>query len=708
MQLTLQYPFWYFLLCILAGTLGAFALYYRDKQFKDLGASFKKMIWLMAAIRFLLISFLAFLLLSPLIRSLTNRIEKPIVVVLQDNSQSVKVNWKNDDSLKYSQQVRDFENQLSKDYEVKNYSFGSSLNEGLSFYYQEKTTNISAALDEIVNDFTNQNLGAIILATDGIYNEGSNPDYLTSKLKAPVYTIGLGDTAIKRDLILTNVYFNRTVFLGDYFPIKEEWLAQFCPNEKTTATLKEILAGNEKIIDTKAISIEGNDDRGSNDFLIKAEDPGLKHYRISLSAITNEASAINNVKDIFIEVVEKKEKILIVANAPHPDVAALKQTIEQNRNYAVDVSIGSDFKGNVKDYSLIIFHQLPSSGNPIQSLLDQIHAQKKSVLFILGAQSNLSMFSSAQTMLAVTGSNGSTSEALPVFANEFTLFTIPEILKQNLNAFPPLITPFGDYKPSAGAAVLFNQKIGTVPTKYPLIVFQQDLDGRSAVIAGEGLWRWRMWDYLQHNNQDAFNSLISAMVQYLAVRADERQFRVRLEKEQLGNGSRNFSESESVIFNAELLNESNELINTPDVSLTIKDEEGKEFPFIFSKTGNAYSLNAGYFSQGNYSWFSKTKFNNKDFTAAGSFSVTPTQLEFVNTRADHQLLYSLSEKTGGKLFYPSQLNDLAKAIKDKQEIKPVLYSTTRTEPLINQRWLLLPLLLLFAMEWGIRKFNGGY
>jgi hypothetical protein len=79
-----------------------------------------------------------------------------------------------------------------------------------------------------------------------------------------------------------------------------------------------------------------------------------------------------------------------------------------------------------------------------------------------------------------------------------------------------------------------------------------------------------------------------------------------------------------------------------------------------------------------------------------------------NTRADHQLLYSLSEKTGGKLFYPSQMSDLAKAIETKEEIKPVLYSTTRTEPLINLRWLLIPLLLLFALEWGIRKFNGGY
>ncbi len=41
--------------------------------------------------------------------------------------------------------------------------------------------------------------------------------------------LGLGDTAMKRDLILSDVYYNRTVFLGDYFPVKAEWHAPVLP-----------------------------------------------------------------------------------------------------------------------------------------------------------------------------------------------------------------------------------------------------------------------------------------------------------------------------------------------------------------------------------------------------------------------------------------------------------------------------------------------
>ncbi len=696
------------MLCIALGAGCSLLLYYKDKQFRELGAPFRKWIVVLSVLRFLSVTFLAFLLLSPLIRTSTTRIEKPIVVLLQDNSQSIGINEKSGDSAKYVQQISNLVKNLSAKFDVKTYSFGSSLNDALQFSFADKTTNISASLDQVSNIYTNQNLGAVILATDGIYNEGSNPAFVNNGLHAPVYTIGLGDTTEKRDLIISNIYYNRTVFIGDYFPLKAEWHAQFCSGEKSTITLRELTQGPEKVIDSKPVSIEGSDDRGSNDFVIKADQPGLKHYRIALAGLPNEASAANNVKDVFVEVQEKKEKVLILAAAPHPDIAALKQSIEESKNYKVDVNIGNEFNGSLKDYSLVVFDQLPSSGNPVQSMLDQIRKQKKSVLFILGAQSNISMFNNAQQMLAVQGNNGSTTDALPLVNADFTLFTLPEVVRQNLAALPPLQSPFGDYKLSPGAVALFNQKIGNITTRYPLILFQQDLDGRSCVIAGEGLWRWRMWDYLQHKNQDAFNGLISSVVQYLAVQPDERQFRVRLEKELQSSGNRIFSENESVVFDGELLNESNELINDPDVSMTIKDETGKEFPFIFSKTLNAYTLNAGFFPQGNYSWYTRVRYNDKELTAGGSFSVTPTQLEFVNTRADHQMLFALSQKTGGGLYDPSHLDDLAKAIESKEEIKPVLYSTTRTEPLINLRWLMVPILLLLTIEWAIRKYNGGY
>ena len=213
---------------------------------------------------------------------------------------------------------------------------------------------------------------------------------------------------------------------------------------------------------------------------------------------------------------------------------------------------------------------------------------------------------------------------------------------------------------------------------------------------------------MQNNNEDAFNALTSALLQYLTVTADNRPFRVELAKESEQGGSRVYGENEAVILNAFLFNPSHQLINAPDVSIEIKNDSGRTFPFQFGRTNDSYTLKAGFFPAGNYSYAAKTSYDQKTLTASGNFLVAPTQLELTNTKADHQLLYSLSAKTGGKLFYPGQMDSIAKAIEEKKEIKSVLYSSSHTDPLINLRWLLAPLILLFAIEWGLRKYFGGY
>ncbi len=40
------------------------------------------------------------------------------------------------------------------------------------------------------------NLGAVVLAGDGIYNQGVEPLFAASGLSVPIYTIALGDTVL--------------------------------------------------------------------------------------------------------------------------------------------------------------------------------------------------------------------------------------------------------------------------------------------------------------------------------------------------------------------------------------------------------------------------------------------------------------------------------------------------------------------------------
>jgi len=85
-NLTFQYPTWYLVLCLALGISYAFIVYFKDKTFME-EASWLK--WIMAIMRTLAVTLLAALLLSPLIKSLVTEVKKPVVVLAQDQSESV-------------------------------------------------------------------------------------------------------------------------------------------------------------------------------------------------------------------------------------------------------------------------------------------------------------------------------------------------------------------------------------------------------------------------------------------------------------------------------------------------------------------------------------------------------------------------------------------------------------------------------------------
>jgi hypothetical protein len=180
-NLIFQYPAWWALACVALGLAYAAVLYYREKTFKDQP---RYLVRIMAVLRFLLVTLLSLLLLSPLLRSLLVETQKPVIVVAQDASESVGATMNAAQRKTYDERLSELQDALKDDFEVKPYSFGSEVREGVDTAFNDKISNISKLLSNVYDLYGSQNLGAIVLATDGIYNEGSNPLYASSKLTA--------------------------------------------------------------------------------------------------------------------------------------------------------------------------------------------------------------------------------------------------------------------------------------------------------------------------------------------------------------------------------------------------------------------------------------------------------------------------------------------------------------------------------------------
>lgn len=696
-----QYPYWYILLCLFLGFIYAFVLYYKESSFKDSTPNQQLLIKGLAFFRMLTVAGIAFLLLSPLLKSRNIETVEPGILILQDNSESVGLSFKSsNDSVVFKEKVNQLAQQLNENYKVSSYHFGDALKDDLKFSFDEKVTDISNSLEELQNNHANQNIGAIILATDGIYNQGSNPQYATTSFNVPIFSIALGDTTPHRDLVIDKVLHNRIAYLGDKFTIRIDVSAKNCNNETSSLNVYKGKGTAQKLVG-KAVRINSNNFLLSEEITLDADAPGIQQYSIQVTPISGEITNQNNRQDIFVEVLDSRQKILLLANSPHPDLSAIKQAIEINKNYQVTTAFINNFNAPVRDFDLAVLHGLPSVANTASTVIGQLKSAKIPLWFIITSQTSLGGLNQVQNIVQINQTAGSPNQVKAEMQQNFNLFTYEPELIQNLQMLPPLQSPFGEYKTSPTAQTLLKQKIGTVSTNYPLMVLEQATDYKIGVLCAEGLWRWRIFNFKQQQSHDAFNSIVGKIVQYLSVKNDKRKFRVTQSKTL-------FTENEPISFDAELYNDSYELINEPEININITNEDGKNYTFTFSKTPNAYYLNAGVLPVGNYTYLAKTAWAGQEYKAQGSFTVTPLQLETLQTIANHQLLHTLAQKSGGQVVYPGQIDSLVNYIKQQPNIKPVQYSSFKTMPLINLKWLFFLLLLFLSVEWFVRKFFGGY
>jgi len=628
-----------------------------------------------------------------LIRQTVKTVEKPVIIIGQDNSGSVSLTH---DSIFYRQtypkEIRIFLEKLRKKYDVREYSFGNKLVEGLETSFTNSLTDISVFFSEISTRYSNRNVGAVILASDGIYNYGADPFYTSREMPFSVYTIALGDTSDNRDLYIKECRYNRHVFLGDHFPVKIQIAADHCQDELVEVILKK----GGTALQSKIVPVKGSRFSTEVTFTVDAYEKGWHKYSIELTPLKGEESQINNRQELFIEVQDIQTSILLVYDAPHPDIGAIRQALEKLNKYKVIEQRTEEFLGAPDTADLVILYQVPSIKG--LRLSENVVSKIPAVLFVLGSQSDLPAFNRLKTGMLLSSSQVLFSESYPVINETFSLFTIEPASKKTFAEFPPLQSPFGTYETAPLTDVLFYQKIGNVTSRFPLICFTQASDHKRGYIFGENFWRWRLIEYLQVHTHSSFDELVQKIVQFLSVRADKSFFRIKHNTQ--------FTENEPVEFEAELYNQSYELINDKEITLIIKDEHGTNYPFSFSATGNSYYLDAGSFQPGVYTYEANVRDNITRYRKSGFFVILPFNLEAVNLKANHQLLFRLASAHGGKMYLPSQLDKLAEDLITSGDIHTITYHQRIFSELIGNVWLFILIAGLLSTEWFIRKYSG--
>lgn len=693
--LILQYHPLFILLCIALGAGYAFVLYFFNKKLKERN---KKIFYLLTLLRFLSVSVISFLLLAPLYKSIHEITQKPIIILAQDYSMSLKNAYSEKELKDLNSKIKNAATKLSKKYDVHSYSFGGTIKSGLSDTFNLKSSNISSVLDLTNSTYDSKQIAGVIISSDGIYNEGTNPDYFSHNNLVPVYTIALGDTSIRKDVFINNIYHNKIAFVGDKLNIKADIIAKNCKNEKLIVELSEFGQGEQKsIISRQNLSINSSDFFSTLSFIFDLKSPGVKRFNIRISQLPGEISYRNNSRDFFIEAIDSRTEVLIYANSPHPDITAIKDLLLANKNYNVDVKYSGD-NFDPKKYDCIVLHNLPSSRNNLNSILPQIQENNIATLFVIGNQTNINQFNTVQSLLKISNFTNNQNEVQAVQNKDFALFTIPEIQQSGIINFPPLLAPFGTYSLSPESSVLYWQKIKNINTTYPLVAFSSNDKFKTGVFAASNFFKWKLFEYQQTGSHKLTGAIIDQAIQYLTIKKDKSQW-------QVNTNNNVYDESENIIFTGELYNDNFQPVNEPEAFLKIRDSKNKEFDYTFTRVENYYEIDAGVFPPGVYTYTANVDLGGKKHVKKGQFTIMAKDLEFYDMVANHALLSKLSTKTNGQMYFEKNLDQLVTKL-NNQEVKPVIYSSENTKHLLDYKIIFFLILLLLTIEWAIRKLFG--
>ena len=685
-------PFWMYLVAAGMGIAFALLLYFKNKK-QHYG---KPLTVVLFVLRALIGGVVTMLLFNPYIRQKVSKVEQPIVVLAHDNSASIVLSK---DSMYYKEsyptQIAAFEESLKKNFQVDEYLFGQEVRDESELDFTDQLTDISALLQSVERNYYKRNVGAVLLFSDGVYNRGFEPSLLTEKFAFPIHTVVLGDTMSYPDLFVKDVHCNRKVSLGSTFPIRVVVGAIDCSGKKAELTLSE----DGRVMSHQYIDVSSNRFSKEVDFMLDADRKGVRQIEIEVKGLENESQRLNNVKRIFVDVQEQQYKVLCLADAPHPDLGALKSVL--NDDCEMDFVFGRDALPDLSSYQLLVMHQTPSRRTDDGALIAQLEKNKRlPVLFVVGNATDAEALGKMQQAIDIH--RGVTNTMLDVkasFNTSFGTFTVSDKLREQVGKYPPLALPHLEVNPLLAHDDLLMQDVLGIKSGLPLLTFVKG-DRKMAFLFGTNVWRWRLYNYYQDHNSMVFDELFSKTLKYLLLSADDGSAVFAKEE---------YYSNEPVVINAELRNPSNELVTEPDLNIQIINKKtGETYDYVFSKRDHDYELNAGVLPEGIYTYKATAEIGEKKIGMNGSFSVVSLGIEAQQLTADIDRMRSIAAATNGKCYTVDQLPKLLEDLKADTRITSVEHHETRFEDLIHSKWLLFVLIGLAAVEWILRKMFGTY
>jgi len=685
-------------------------------------------------LRFVLISLrgaglflLVILLFGPVVTVTRHFTVPPAIAVLIDGSKSMSVRDEAASKTRAGITKEILQNRVWEEIEkhasVKPFLFGERLSRlsslsSDSISFNGPVTDLANAFRTLRTDERIENLKWVVLISDGAVNEGENPLYDAERLGVPVSVVAVGDSNEPKDVSLLHVVTNSIAYAGAKLPVDVTLRCSGYDNANLQVALRD---ERGSLLDRQLLATRGDGEYIAHlSFTPSGE--GIKQYMVDVAPLKGELTTKNNSKLFFVRVLKSKLRILLIAGAPSPDVAFVRRNLDADPNLTVKTyigKIGSEFfegTPSVGDLShadciVLIGYPLPSSGDELlRQIKTVVEKERKPIFLILSREVDLGKLRSLEGVLPVNVQS--------IKRDEFQVFVqIPESQRFNAllqlsgsngidswNQLPPIFRTQSSFKAKPESDVLGFVRIQNVTTNEPLIVTRRLNHYRSLAVLGYGIWRWQLLAEGNHPGGGVLQPFIANAIRWLTTKEDEKPVQVIATKEL-------FDGSEPVRFLSQVYDQGYNPIENAEVKVAIRGEGGVQRELFLSPSGHGrYEGDAGLLPAGRYSFVGTATLGGQNPVIVGAdtgrFTVGEVNVEFTETRMNVSLLRQIAHRTGGTMVFPENIKGLLDPLATSDALKSAEASTSYDLTPWRNPYLISIVVLIFSLEWFLRKRNG--
>ena len=660
---------------VIAGGLSYFQYFFKAK-------SKSNVIILLAFLRFLAIFGLLVLLINPIISKNSLEITKTPLAVVVDNSSSIAA-LKSDQKAVELYQKLVSNPALKEKFDVQTYQFDNDFKTSDQFDFKGNQTN----LDEVAKNLKSIHKNLIfptVIITDGNQTTGNDYVYRFDPVNK-VYPLVVGDTTTFFDLKINQLNVNKYAFHKNKFPV--EVFLQYA-GDKTTNAEFTITQGSTVVAKEK-LSFSPSKKTASLNLLLPADKVGLQIYKATIQSSAKEKNSYNNVKNFAVEIIDQKSTVAIVSAINHPDIAALKRSIEVNAQRKVILAKPNQIS-DLDDVSVLVLYQ-PTIA--FKAIFDNNKLKGTNTFIITGNNTDFNFLNQQQNNLVFKMSN-QREDFLCEFQSAFNLFAIDNIGFEN---FPPLQNPFGNISTNGNVSVLLSSKIRNVSTNAPLLAFAENQGKRTAFLLGENSWKWRLQSHVDNQSFEKYDVFMDKIIQYLASSTSKKSLVVSHESF--------YNSGEEIIINAQYFNKNYEFDEKARLTIAVVNAATKQTKnYDLLKGSNSFSANLEGLPAGKYNFTVKELNSNTSY--ASHFEILDFDIEKQFVNPDVLKLQQLAQQTGGKAFFEDQADQLINTLLENKEYKSIEKNISSKTPIIDWVWLLILIATLLTIEWFVRKYNG--